>query len=131
MTPADRARIQARIRILEAALAGQPVARIAAEQRTTPQAVRRALRTAGWPDQDQMTAHIDALVHDRSEPTKLTWRQYVITNTERWMADRAPADRIVQWLGYSEPHTLARALRGWGRDDLADAVHRRQREKAA
>lgn len=130
MTPADRDRIQTRIRICEAALAGHTPARIARDHRTTITAVRRVLRTAGWPDQDQATAHIDALIHDHTEtaPARISgaaaWRAYVIDAVTRWLHDGTPADAVTRWLGYAEPRTLARALRLWGRTDLADTIYR-------
>lgn len=135
MTPADRDRIQARIWLCEAALAGHSPARIARDHRTTITAVRRVLRTAGWPDRDQMTAHVDALIHDHTEtaPARTSgeaWRAYVIDSVTRWLDDGTPAERVTAWLGYTKPRTLARALRIWGRTDLADTIHPPRREAA-
>ena len=135
MTPADRDRIQARIWLCEDALAGHSPARIAHTHRTTIATVRRVLRTAGWPNPDQMTAHIDALIHDHTEtaPARTSgeaWRAYVIDAATRWQDDGTPAERVTAWLGYTEPRTLARALRLWGRTDLAHAIHQPRQEAA-
>lgn len=135
VTPADRDRIQARIWLCEDALAGHSPARIAHTHRLPIATVKRVLRTAGWPDPDQMTDHVDALINDHTEtaPARTSgeaWRDYVIDAVIRWLDDGTPADRVTAWLGYAEARNLARALHLWGRDDLADTIHQPRREAA-
>lgn len=131
MTPADRDRIQARIRICEDALHGLPAYQIATNHRTSLTKVRQTLRTAGWPNRAAVATHIDTLVYDRSQPDGCTWDEYVAAAVTRWLNEGTPVERVVAWLGYSDHFRLARALRDMRRDDLAAAVHPGRRDAAA